>query len=79
MKRLKLNNSEGIANTIRSYFEKNEEAKLIHRLHGILLFANKKMKVVIASEFYTANGWMNLKSKEGHFFRLSICFINRSK
>jgi len=42
MKRLKLNNSEGIADTIRSYFEKNEEAKFIHRLHGILLFASKE-------------------------------------
>ena len=42
MKRLTLNNAEGIANTIRIYFEKNEEAKFIHRLHGILLFASKE-------------------------------------
>ena len=42
MKRLVLVNKEGLKVKIQSYFEGNEEAKFIHRLHGILLFAEKE-------------------------------------
>jgi transposase len=41
MKRLVLENKEGIVNQINSYLERNSEAKFIHRLQVILLFANK--------------------------------------
>jgi transposase len=42
MKRLVIKRKEGITSGIQRYFENNEEAKFIHRLHGILLFANKE-------------------------------------
>jgi transposase len=42
MKRLVIQNSEGIRDKIQSYFNGNEEAKFIHRLHGILLFSEKE-------------------------------------
>jgi transposase len=41
MQRLKLKNQEAQVSKIRSYFEHNEEAKFVHRLHGLLLFASK--------------------------------------
>jgi transposase len=41
MQRLELINQENIVAQIHRYFEHNEEAKYIHRLHGILLFASK--------------------------------------
>jgi transposase len=41
MERLELKDKERLTAEIRSYFDGNEEAKFIHRLHGILLFANK--------------------------------------
>ena len=40
MKRLVLENKDGIANQIQSYLENNPEAKFIHRLQVILMFAN---------------------------------------
>jgi Transposase and inactivated derivatives len=42
MKRIEVSNKEIITAKIHSYFEKNEEAKFIHRLHGVLLFINKE-------------------------------------
>ena len=42
MKRLVLENKEGIVNQIRCYLENNSEAKFIHRLQVILLFASKE-------------------------------------
>jgi len=42
MKRLILENKENIVNQIRGYLENNAEAKFIHRLQVILLFAEKK-------------------------------------
>jgi transposase len=42
MKRLVLEDKEGIMNQIRSYLEKYPEAKFIHRLQVILLFASKE-------------------------------------
>jgi transposase len=38
MKRLVIKDSEGIKEKIQYYFNGNNEAKFIHRLHGILLF-----------------------------------------
>ena len=37
MQRLELNSANEIREMILSYFNKNEEAKFIHRLHGLLL------------------------------------------
>ena len=42
MKRLVIKNKEEIKKKIQHYFERNEEAKFIHRLHGILLFSEKE-------------------------------------
>jgi transposase len=42
MKRLVIEKKEGITFEIQRYFENNEEARFIHRLHGVLLFANKE-------------------------------------
>jgi len=42
MKRLILENKDSIENQIQSYLENNSEAKFIHRLQVILLFANKE-------------------------------------
>ena len=42
MKRLTVSNKESITSKIQDYFTKNEEAKFIHRLHGVLLFINKE-------------------------------------
>lgn len=42
MKRLSISNKDFVVSSIQAYFEKNEEAKFIHRLHGILLFVGKE-------------------------------------
>jgi transposase len=42
MKRLVLENRDSIIHQIRGYLEKNSEAKLIHRLQVILLFADSE-------------------------------------
>jgi transposase len=42
MKRLVINDKEGIKKKIHGYFEGNEEARFIHRLHGVLLFSEKE-------------------------------------
>ena len=44
MKRLELKNRNSIVNQIRGYLEKNSEAKFIHRLQVILLFADNEEK-----------------------------------
>ena len=44
MRRLVLENRNNIVNQIRGYLEKNSEAKFIHRLHVILLFADGEDK-----------------------------------
>jgi transposase len=41
MKRLVIEDKEGIKARIHHYFSCNDEARFIHRLHGILLFAEK--------------------------------------
>ena len=42
MKRLEIVNKSGLKKKIQNYFEGNEEAKFIHRLHGVLLFLAKE-------------------------------------
>jgi hypothetical protein len=42
MKRLVLENKDDIVNQIRCYLDSNSEAKFIHRLQVILLFADKE-------------------------------------
>jgi len=42
MKRLVIKDKEGIKKTIQDYFAGNEEARFIHRLHGVLLFSEKE-------------------------------------
>jgi len=42
MKRLEIKNKKGIKEKIQKYFAGNEEATFTHRLHGILLFAEKE-------------------------------------
>jgi len=42
MKRLVLKNRNDVVNQIRSYLENNSEAKFVHRLQVLLLFANKE-------------------------------------
>ena len=42
MKRLVIKDKDGITAKIQHYFERNEEARFIHRLHGILLFSGKE-------------------------------------
>jgi transposase len=42
MKRLVINDKDGIKERIQRYFTGNEEAGFIHRLHGVLLFAEKE-------------------------------------
>jgi transposase len=41
MKRLVILDKDGIKAKIQGYFSGNEESKFIHRLHGVLLFAEK--------------------------------------
>ena len=44
MKRLVLKNKDSVVNQIRGYLEKNSEAKFIHRLQVVLLFAEDEDK-----------------------------------
>ena len=42
MKRLVIKDRESINEKIQAYFSGNEEARFIHRLHGVLLFSEKE-------------------------------------
>ena len=42
MQRVEIKNSNEIRDMILSYFNKNEEARYIHRLHGLLLLIDNK-------------------------------------
>jgi hypothetical protein len=42
MKRLVVKDKEGINKKTQDYFVCNEEARFIHRLHGVLLFSEKE-------------------------------------
>jgi transposase len=41
MQKLEVKNAESVKAVIQEYFVKNEEARFIHRLHGILLLLDK--------------------------------------
>lgn len=42
MQKLEIKNKSEIQDLIRNYFKNNDEAKFVHRLHGILLFLENK-------------------------------------
>ena len=44
MKRLAIKDKECIKKKIQDYFAGNEEARFIHRLHGVLLFSEKEVE-----------------------------------
>lgn len=72
MQTLELKSSEEIKLKIQEYFRKNEEAKFIHRLHGILLKIDKKESAcdVIAQLFghssRTISNWVNKVNDAGN-------------
>jgi transposase len=65
MRVLELQSAESLKVHIQSYFNKNEEARFIHRLHGILMKIDKKEAAceVIANLFghspRTISNWIN--------------------
>jgi transposase len=71
MKTLELNSSEDIKRKIQEYFRKNEEAKFIHRLHGILLkIDNKNNACQTIAELFghssrTISNWINKVNETG--------------
>lgn len=71
MQILTLNSSEEIKIKIQEYFRKNEEAKFIHRLHGILLkIDNKDIACHTIAELFgnssrTISNWINKVNKTG--------------
>lgn len=71
MRILELNSSEEIKKKIQQYFRKNEEAKFIHRLHGILLkIDNKDNACQTIAEMFghssrTISNWINKVNETG--------------
>ena len=71
MKRLEIKNREGIKEKIQSYFAGNEEAKFIHRLHGVLLFSEKEdescdsIGALFGNSPRTVSNWIKRLNKTG--------------
>lgn len=71
MQTLELKSAEEIKKKIQQYFRKNEEAKFIHRLHGVLLKIDNKDNAceTIAKMFgqssRTISNWINKVNKAG--------------
>jgi transposase len=71
MKRLIVNDTAGIKEKIHSYFSGNEEARFIHRLHGILLFAEKEEEscdsigVLFGNSPRTISNWIKRVNETG--------------
>jgi transposase len=71
MQILELNSPEEIKKKIQQYFRKNEEAKFIHRLHGILLkIENKDNACETIAELFgqsarTISNWINKVNETG--------------
>lgn len=71
MQILELNSPEEIKQKIHQYFRKNEEAKFIHRLHGILLkIDNKDNACQTIAELFghssrTISNWINKVNETG--------------
>ena len=71
MQILELKSAEEIKEKIQKYFRKNEEAKFIHRLHGVLLKIDNKDNAceTIAKLFgqssRTISNWINKVNETG--------------
>jgi len=71
MKRLVLENTDCIINQIRLYFENNSEAKFIHRLQIILLFASKddescdSLGALFGNSPRSISGWIKKVNQTG--------------
>jgi transposase len=71
MKRLQINDTSGIKEKIQSYFSGNEEARFIHRLHGILLFAAKEEEscdsigILFGNSPRTISNWIKRINESG--------------
>ena len=65
MKRLVIKDKEGIKKKIQDYFVGNEEARFIHRLHGVLLFSEKEdescdsIGALFGNSPRTVSNWIN--------------------
>ena len=71
MKRLVIKNRESIKEKIQNYFAGNEEAKFIHRLHGVLLFSEKEdescdsIGVLFGNSPRTVSNWIKRLNETG--------------
>lgn len=71
MKRLVIEDKAIITEKIQAYFSCNEEAGFIHRLHGILLFAEKEdvncdsIGVLFGNSPRTVSNWINRLNETG--------------
>ncbi len=71
MQRLVIENSDNLKLEIQNYFSKNEEARFIHRLHGILLLLDNPENTCqsVSSLFgkchTTLANWVNKLNKNG--------------
>jgi transposase len=71
MQRLELKNQEFQVSQIKSYFEHNEEARFVHRLHGILLFASKpeescdSIGALFGNSARTVSNWIKRVNETG--------------
>ena len=71
MRILELKSAEGIKEKIQQYFRKNEEAKFIHRLHGILLKIDNKgndcetIAKLFGQSSRTISNWINKVNETG--------------
>jgi transposase len=67
IQRLVLQDKAGIKEKIQSYFSGNEEARFIHRLHGILLFVEKESESCdsIGNSPRTISNWIKRLNRTG--------------
>jgi len=72
MKRLVIQDKEGIKKKIQDYFVRNEEARFIHRLHGVLLFSEKEdescdsIGALFGNSPRTVSNWINRINATGN-------------
>jgi len=71
MQRLVIQDKAGIKAKIQHYFERNEEARFIHRLHGLLLFSEKEdescdsIGALFGNSPRTVSNWIKRVNKTG--------------
>jgi transposase len=71
MQRLVIQNTESVKAVIQEYFAKNEEARFIHRLHGILLLLDKPentcqtVSSLFGKSHTTLANWVNKLNQTG--------------